>query len=361
MVDLTTEENDFDFTGIFPNCRNDFNYYWDRRFSERKQLYNDYSSVCSDYIKNIKAYKLGDMAFQTDCIKLGLYLNYIEDKNKSGKNFYLEASCKYFFYHLKDLVKKHGGNCKTTNNCYELFIKKNTTHGVSRISVPNICLQNANDNDIDENIFKILSLLDNLYNLIEIFKKREHRTYTNVKAFDSNMNSLEKYPATYNKSLNEELEKIFKEFKNFFKTWSTWWYGSSALPYFSKKWKDRNTFRHIEKSTNSGTYISASSIVNTSTETSANIEASTSMGTSAEVIFFCFAIISILFVLYKVKNKFLFIYYTTYGSFLQPRVRRLKKKFNKKNRNHQNLIDSFHRTKHNLNYNGYPIAYASEN
>ncbi|GAW84395.1 variable surface protein [Plasmodium gonderi] len=346
MDNATTKEKIFDFTGIFPNCRNDFNNCWERRLRDLRQIYNQYSPVCRDYQNDIRAYHVGNQDFQTDCIALGLYLNFIDDKKKSSvEKLYLEASCKYFFYKLKHLVHKHKGTCHNTVECYNEFIKKNEKKDVHRISVPQICLQYANNNDIDEYTFKILGQLDNLYDLIEIFKKREHRTYTNVKKFDSNINNLEKYSATYNKSLNEELEKIFKVFKDFFNTWSTCWYGKSALPYFSNKWRDRKTFRGTEKIRNEITRV------NTSTEISASIGTRTSTGTSTGVIFFCFAIIPILFILYK---------YISYGSFLQPSVRKLKRRFNKKNRYHQNLMDSFHGKKHNLNYNDYRIACISE-
>ncbi|GAW84162.1 variable surface protein, partial [Plasmodium gonderi] len=216
MGDQATEKKDFDFTGIFPNCRNDYNNSWNRRW-QTNYFYTEYSKVCLDYRNNIKAYNIGGQGFQEDCIALGLYLNNIKEKNESEESFYLEASCKYFFYKLKELVDKHKGNCNTTQECYELLIKNNEAQGVSRIPMPQVCQQYVNNNDVGDYIFKMLKNLDILYDRYNLFVSTKPPNKSKFDSFRTHFQYLDNHECNNSTTFRTLLENLNNSFIEYIK------------------------------------------------------------------------------------------------------------------------------------------------
>ncbi|GAW84399.1 variable surface protein [Plasmodium gonderi] len=364
MVELMTKKNDFDLTDIFPSCRNDFDNSWSKR--SVGNLYNEYSKVCVDYKNNIAARHVGGQDFQTDCIALGLYLNYINDKNNSGKEFYLETSCKYFFYKLKHLVNKHNGNCNNTVECYKKFFKKNENEHVQRISVPQVCLKYANDYDIHGDTLKIMEYLDEIYKWINRFNNNKwERTTVNVQKFTPWIEKLENHLNKYKGQLNAELEKIIQICESYRKIWrNDKVLAVHALYYLSEKWINERRMKIngtdtesngsnalyapalIRPGTNGETKDTKESISQALISTAVNGETDT--GISVGMIFISFSILIIMFILYK---------YTPYFSFLKPEVRNLRRKLNKNNKNNLDFVYSFDVEYKCLTDNRYKIAY----
>ncbi|GAW84236.1 variable surface protein [Plasmodium gonderi] len=167
--------SNFDFMNIFPQCRYDYNGALYRRM--RRQWLAPCSAVCSDYTNELQFNN--STAFHNKCHQLCLYLLDIY-ATKSDLTQRLEASCKYFYYKLKELRKNFGGKCTTTINCYEQMRKKYTP---SRMDVPGVCvkyLENINNND--ESIFTQFEYLQKLYDIENEFNKsKEELDKVNVK------------------------------------------------------------------------------------------------------------------------------------------------------------------------------------
>ncbi|GAW84118.1 variable surface protein [Plasmodium gonderi] len=334
------EESKFNFMGIFPECRNEYNKC--RRKMHGKEL-TSYSMICSDFRNNIQKHYWLSVDIENICIQL---LFYLHDIIKKKQNDNIEAHCNYFYYKLKYIAQKYGGYCGTAKNCYDVMRRKKDP---KRVDISDVCLKHIVE--IDNDVLKIMGYLEEIYELNDLFIQPIQRNASKVKKIEDYMDYLENYPDKYNGSLDQELDNVLKIYKSYLTSWSNCRYGKPVLQYFKKKWKDRNTFRITE--TIASTEISTREEASSSTEiiTSAITAISASAGTSSGIIFFGFALIAIMFVLYK---------YTTYGSFLQPRVRMLKRRIRKENKHHKNLMDSFDRTYNNINYNDYRIAYTSE-
>ncbi|GAW84709.1 variable surface protein [Plasmodium gonderi] len=348
MNDAQMYSNNFDYTGIFDACNNGFS--WSLLTNRGGNNASNCTNLCSKFRNAVGI--TNEWKFFQLCQVLCLYLYHIKVKEQTDFDN-RKSYCKCFHYKLKkNLLKKFGSNIHTTKEYYYEMINNSVDDSQKIIS--KIC--ENHDVNIGEDTFKILENLDNIYDLIKEFYTPHNRGLSRVQSFERSMEYLEKYKDTMNESLYKELEKVFQIYKGYLTSWRDCRYGNSVLQYFKNKWKNRYTFRDTETSANTG--INTISEKNTGagadtrTEASAIIETSDSLGSTSGIIFFSFSIITIMFILYK---------YTNYGSFVKPRVRKLKSRFNKKKRYHQKLMDSFHETHHNLNYNDYQISYKSAN
>ncbi|GAW84341.1 variable surface protein [Plasmodium gonderi] len=145
---------DFDFTGIFPRCRKEYN-----------SITNDVDStikrVCSD-IK--KENNIWDVVFYSSCLNFVKYLNLI--KGKSDK-IDITASCKYLNYKLKENLKdkNHFNDEREYYNKIISSCNKNSIDGFDK------CENNIVR--LDEATYKILNDMNELYIYIDSIK--QHR------------------------------------------------------------------------------------------------------------------------------------------------------------------------------------------
>ncbi|GAW84099.1 variable surface protein [Plasmodium gonderi] len=335
MSDEKTEKiNNFDFTSIYPDCRNDFNNY--NRSSLHASLYSGYSAVCNNFRLNIGVHGYGQVFQENFCLPLCYYLNYIKESN-SKSDFNVDASCKYFYYKLKDLVKKYRGTCDERGNCYVILRlpRKNAT----LINVPDICMKVVEDiSIIEENLYNVFYHLDGLYTAIHRCNKNPRLCKWDGKTCKNAIENLKTCEFKNNRSFNELITKFENQ------------YNSLCSEPEHKSVKEKRTPQEIsiiEKNSEASENARTQAIKDK--YTSAMIGTFTDTGTGMVVL--PFIIFIIVFVLFK---------YTSYGSYIQLGVKNLRSALKKKNKNHSDLIDSFEKTYKNSVDKKYKVAYASQ-
>ncbi|GAW84318.1 variable surface protein [Plasmodium gonderi] len=315
MTENITVNKDFNFEGIFPTCRKEY----ERVKGRDRRFWAKFSSMCSDFRNNINV--IGYNFHVSDlCSYLGVYLHHIEHNTDNDK----KRRCLYFFYKLKDLVNTYKGQCYTTKECYEKMRQEYITqYGASKnypAKISNICEDYAAHNNIDDNIYKVMKYLDDLYIKFEYLKRCNHKT--NKHSCDSNNKCIDIYDKLLEinkKSQNEGLKSELDKFKSDYDK-----YVKANTPS-----EDQGNLLYLSTGSNAGTAVST------------------------------FAIIIILFVLYKVEKTLNILYYTVFGKFLKSPVKKVKRSLKKNKNDHFNLIYSFEKAQNDSNYNNYRIAYSS--
>ncbi|GAW84150.1 variable surface protein [Plasmodium gonderi] len=292
------DESNFNFTGLYPECRNEF----DQCSSKMHGLlYTSYSAICSDFRNNINARLSANWKIEVICIQLLFYLHDII-KKKHELNDNIKARCNYFYYKLLYIVKKYGGGCGKGDECYKYFT------------------------DIDEKTLEIMEYLDEIYNLINEFTISHNRTTDKTHKFKWWIEKLENHPYKNESNLNEELAKIILKCEEYRKNWNDKRFDYWAALLLTDSWmntrkmslnrKASETTKSIEEHTESleTKRVGAQPLMNTVADDVKNT------GISIGTVFITFSILIIIFILYK---------YTPYYSFIKPRVHKLRKKLKK--------------------------------
>ncbi|GAW84610.1 variable surface protein [Plasmodium gonderi] len=322
MTENITVNKDFNFEGIFPQCRKEY----ELVNKNRIRLWYDLSSMCSDFRNYIQPTGYKTLFEVPDlCEYLGVYLDYIKDKSANDK----KRSCLYFFYKLKDLVNTYKGKCYTTKECYEKMRKKYVTvYGAQKnylAVISDTCKDEVTEiNNIDDKTFHILKYLDDLHNKFENLKITKHKTDKDSCAFNKKcLDIYDKLSEINKKSQNEGLKSELEKFKSAYDK-----YVKSNPPC-----ENQAKILYLSTGTNTGIAVST------------------------------FVIIINLFVLYKVEKKLNLLYlsytYTVFGKILKSPVKKVKKSLNKNKNDNFNLIYSSENEQNVLNYNNYRIAYSS--
>ncbi|GAW84316.1 variable surface protein [Plasmodium gonderi] len=315
MAENITVNKDFNFEGIFPTCRKEY----ERVKGRDRGFWTKFSSMCSDFRNNINVIGY-DFHVSDLCSYLGVYLHHIEHNTDNDK----KRRCLYFFYKLKDLVSTYNGQCYTTNECYEKMIQgykpqfgkpKNYPAKISHV-----CNVYAADNNIDHNTFQVMKYLDDLHIKFEYLKSTNQKT--NKHLCDSNNECMDIYDKlseinrkSQNKGLKSELDKFKSDYDKYVKS--------------NPPCEDQANLLYLSSGSNTGIAVST------------------------------FAIIIILFVLYKVEKKLNILYYTVFGKFLKSPVKKVKRSLKKNKNDHFNLIYSFENAQNDSYYNNHRIAYSS--
>ncbi|GAW83924.1 variable surface protein [Plasmodium gonderi] len=219
----------FNFSGLFPECRNEFDKLWFK--SQRDRDRTSYSAICSDFRINIQQNSYWyDTSLENICIQLLYYLNYIDSKIQDV-NYNLRENCIYFYYKLKYIVHKYGGSCGTSKNCYNVMRNAKKT---VRINISDVCMQHFTD--IDEQTLKIIEILDEIYNWINLFTNRQHRSTKNMRDFKRCFEKLEQHPYKNRSHVKEELEKIIEVCEGYRNSWKSCPIGRHALDYLTHDW-----------------------------------------------------------------------------------------------------------------------------
>ncbi|GAW84192.1 variable surface protein [Plasmodium gonderi] len=279
--------------------------------SHRDHLYSGYSAVCNNFYINIQIKGCWQQNFQQKfCIPLGFYLNHIE-QNKSNKDFNVQANCRYFYYKLRDLVKKCKGNCINNKNCYDVFrdVWKRRTR---LINVPDICKEVVKDMCIiEEALSDVFYYLDELYRTLNELKRNRNSCEHYKDKCEEHIGRLRNCDFSGNLSLMKVIEKFEKEY-----------YRECPMPVVPVTIQYPNPDILIngkKKATSPGVMIDT--LTGTVEEATTNALNSTLTGKGTGVIVLPFIMLTIVFVLYK---------YTRYGSLLQLGVKALKCMLKKK-------------------------------
>ncbi|GAW84149.1 variable surface protein [Plasmodium gonderi] len=351
--DTELEDNDFDINGIFPTCTDVFD--WNIHAIRRQDMANNFTQLCSNFYNNEMPGK-HSTAFSQVCRVLGLYLNHIQVNVEVSKK---KDWCKLFYYKLKkDIIEKYPlekypGAKEYYQKMTEIYNRKFET----RIS--NICLKYFVN--IDKDTYKTLEYLFEIYNCINVFKSNIKRTTENMRKFKGFIEKLEGHPYKYKKQLKGELEKILNICDAYIREWA-------ADKDFAKHASDLLTRKNwIEKRKSKLEELDKETLIRHGTDDAKNLEIEqpkvmdtpdlmrhvtddvTNNGISIGTVFITFSILIIMFILYK---------YTTYFSFLQPNVRKLKRKLNKNNKNNLDIMYPFDVEQKNLIDDRYKIAYS---
>ncbi|GAW84520.1 variable surface protein [Plasmodium gonderi] len=336
MEDIS-DANEFNFQNIFPQCRYDINGIEYREL--KNPWYNLCSPTCNDFQKRINVSSDVSFYFHKSCIILCMYLKHIQI-NKSSSHVKEKACCKYFYYKLKELIKNYRGTCTTTKECYEkMRIKENQ----GRMDIPNICVSHLYGiDDINDDTYEKFQYLQKLYDIEDKFNKTWVDCPTANKIINEYISYSEKNKnVNNNQSFREELNKVNVRYNAYRNKKSNCF--PSRKPSHSSLESGKDTGAII----GTDTYTKSASF--TDIEAYAAIHRGTSTVTGVSVL--TITILMIIFFLYK---------YTSYGSFLQSIVRKLRRRMKKKYDNSLNIKDSFDKTYTNLNKSNYRIAYYSE-
>ncbi|GAW84579.1 variable surface protein [Plasmodium gonderi] len=167
MSEPIPKRSDFDFTGIFPKCYEGFS--WDLMINRLQSETQKFTALCSDFLNAVKTYPFHSNELIQYYRILSLYLHHIGNKINNEN---VEKCCKYFYYKLKKLLlDPYKCNCGGTDKCYEKMKKLERKN--LGIQISDICRNHFID--IDAHTSKILERLDEIYNLIELFKNPLHR------------------------------------------------------------------------------------------------------------------------------------------------------------------------------------------
>ncbi|GAW84470.1 variable surface protein [Plasmodium gonderi] len=343
------ENNDFDFTGIFPNCTD--NFLWDIYQNRSRSTQQEFTKLCSTFKNDVTNSDSKIHNFVQYCQVLGLYLEHIYNKGLTLKP---NSCCKLFYYKLKkDIIDKFALKCTYANNdCYNKMIQKAGVNISSKIL--GICKDHFVD--IDNNTSALLDYLFEIYKDINLFSTEPlQRTTNNVSPFTKKIDKLEEYSRKNKIRLNAVLENIIQICVKYNNDWKYREPEKHSLYYISDKWinklrmKINGTYAEITGNEKGHTENFQTKALEAETLMSTGTYGETSTGISVGMIFISFSILIIMFILYK---------YTTYFSFLKPRVRRLRIRLNKNNRNNMDFIYSFDFKNKNSLDGKYEISYS---
>ncbi|GAW84435.1 variable surface protein [Plasmodium gonderi] len=328
------ESESFDINGIFPTCTDGFSWESD----DHSNASHEYTTLCSKFYI---AHETGNNSphFSKLCRLLALYLDYIttkEDEESMKKN-----CCILFYYKMKkDIIDNFASNKNTNAKDY---YEKMTEQGQPKISttISKICMSYSPI--IDDDVFKIIENLFEIYKWINIFNtKWRQRTTANIPNFRSWIEKLVNHPDKYKNQLMNELDKIIQIFKSYKSSWKSCPLGTHLLPYISEEWIEGIKIKINAKSANTketealnppdliipggngekqGTKSASSQAL-----ISSGTNSETNTGMSVGMIFISSSI----------------LIYTPYFSFLKPTVRKLRRMLNKNNKNNLGLMNTFY-------------------
>ncbi|GAW84647.1 variable surface protein, partial [Plasmodium gonderi] len=336
----------FDFRDIYPQCRIGFEWKFPKITGD---VGGKLTNLCNKFNLNNRNNNRSSEFIQR-CQHVTFYLNHIK---RVAKEYKINPCCKYFFYKLKGLLNNFPCNCVDTKSCYAIM--KTLSEQQSIMEISSLFSQCSDyPKDLNENIYQIFKKIDETYDNLYEFIRYPNPGYYKYVNFRNGMKYLESRQYNYNDS--------FKDVLNYFK--------HTCLAYLNElnptDSSVRSFLQYLVRDKNKGEYTFAEinaikGIVNVAqmgaTKGIHNVakmdrikgtDIGSQISTGISLLFF--SILIIMFILYK---------YTPFGSYLQPRGRRLRKLMKIKNKKHKNLIDSYQNMNNELNDKHYDVGYRS--
>ncbi|GAW83919.1 variable surface protein [Plasmodium gonderi] len=214
--------------------------------------------------------------------------------------------------------------------------------------ISDICMKHINyPQDIDERIFPTFEKIDKLYNAFSNFKDPLRPSKSKLDDFIRCMRQLESHQIEYNEIFIKVLKDVNKLFIDFVISLDrTQFHVKIFLHYISDEMRINGILRIKVNKTVKDTVTEAAIIADTYKD--GHIGRGT--GKDVGIGFLSFAILVIVFILYK---------YTSYFSFLQSRIGKLRKVLKKNNKNNLEFMDIFGAKYKNSIDDSYRIAYIS--
>ncbi|GAW84408.1 variable surface protein [Plasmodium gonderi] len=337
MESRETSKNGFDFSNIFPICKIGFSW---KPHSIGGNFGSHLTKLCSDFYNNQKM-KNGVSSFSQQCHIVTLYLYYLSSI-KSEIN--IQACCKFFFYKLWDLLGKYGWSCGDTKGCYEkMKIEQISTSNQEISSLFSLC--SVYPIDLNEGIFQIFKRIDETYdNLSLLIRDNRNPQESKFQRFKSGMNYLESIHNMYNDTFKQLLIDFNNSYLTYLKGLLNSRY-SSVKPFLSYRIKDKNitgVLNVLDKKTQMHALTGTDNDRDISTDMKTNNGTQISTG-------ICFLVFNIIIPHY--------FQYTTFGSYIQPKARIVRKLMKRSNKERMSLSDSYERMYHDLNDKVYEKAY----
>ncbi|GAW84600.1 variable surface protein, partial [Plasmodium gonderi] len=293
MDNAPQTKDTFDFTNIFPQCQDGFQWI---NFTPHGELPDKLTSLCSDFNLNYRT-SHSPHPFVTDCRLVTYYLKHIQNKEK---NIILNACCKYFFYKLKNLLKKFPSTCQDTKSCYEAIKSLSCQKKFNEQISPLFSLCDSKVSDSVEKIFHIFERIDYTYdNLSLLISNKRNPVDSKFKNFKSGMNYLEGFHNMYNDSFKELLINFNNYYLEYVKKLNQ--NDSSVKAFMSYRSNDGDitgVLKVLDKKPQMHAITGTDTAIDTSTVSITNNGAQRSTG----ICFLFFTILIIMFILYKVKN-----------------------------------------------------------
>ncbi|GAW84568.1 variable surface protein [Plasmodium gonderi] len=353
----TLSYESINFEGIFPQCRDDYNSLLDP-WCNSSSMKTELLILCNDFIMHHLQDKTKvNFILQNSCRGLGFYLCHI--KNKSGpRDNYKNAACKYFSYKLQSMLKNYefkDNDAKTGyNNLKQYWVKLNTNDK----SFLDIC--NNDVHNLESSTFDIFKYFDQLYFLLPLIIKHNNCSeYATI--FKTYVNYLKVY-VFKNNSIRTLLNFLIRDYNGKIQK-STLCANDLSLDEISVPETSMPETSipetSIPETSIPETSIPEVSVPKTSSKRNEIIDnmviqaiqikqSSLSIGKCVGIFVFSSAILIMTFIIYK---------YTRNASFIRKRVKKLRKMFNIKIENHNDVMGSSEETYKNRIHKHYKIAY----
>ncbi|GAW84140.1 variable surface protein [Plasmodium gonderi] len=350
-----------DFDDVYMRSNENYNSIISRNWNEYK--HHNFTDLCSyakyDICRNSKG-----VSFTADCRKLVILLDnmsHILNGNHHNKIYF----CIYLNYKLHELVKNY--NCIVRNpiDVYRYMTEARRTW-FSR-TIPKTCVGYLVD--LGDETFLNFRKLDQLYDNFYKFKYNKHscsyaeycsREYKNLLRTSSNEQNMDFHDLLYEFIYHFEKYMIGVESCKDFSQWgqpqsktnrsaegST---NTSAM----KVTREMGGIKEIERVIEmDGTGKNILKIISERKKTLDKARLSPHTGTettvSSGMAVLFFSVLIIVFIMYK---------YTAFGSYFNPRMRKLKRKMKKKDKKNMNIMGSHEWIYNNENGNKYQIQYS---
>ncbi|GAW84319.1 variable surface protein [Plasmodium gonderi] len=316
MVNNNGAKAELYFKDIFPKCKDYYNSILHLGIS--KYIEDKVHKACNDFNSTFQPNHDVWYSFYQPCIKLGLYLHEVKNKNIYDRIPY----CNFFIYELKREVKNKSPKIEKFDDVYEELLK---LYNKDDVIIPNVCKEYVSL--MNDPVYKIFKMFDELYGHFKDLNKEKYDKFSHVKlCAEKYQEFLEQDNKKYNNSFHEELDKFKEKFHKFLAT--------------EPKYKDNNELLNYFLMTPPKKEIKAETLLG---DTKTTVK-----WTSTGVLFF--AILIIIFILYN---------YSAYGSYLRLKKRKIKNLRNRKNKKHYELMNLFEGSQKNIIQNKHNILYNS--
>ncbi|GAW84000.1 variable surface protein [Plasmodium gonderi] len=289
------ENQNFNFKNIFPECIKDFN---DIENDIGNNIYtNVFYKVCLHINTQLGLWGSG---FNNICVYLCNYLKHIITKNPNDVRSY----CIYFNYVLKSELKYLETSCIGEKACYKKMIEVYKKNGMYDMD---ICYSYVNN--LQDNIYKILHILNALYNYHEKLKTGSITCTSDSQCFKNYTDFIRKCNDMKNKSLNKVMEIVKDKYKDYIKN------------------------------------------NDDSSDFSEQLDTSSRISTPKLILIICIITLAIPFIAFILYNI------TPCRLYLETKIKMLKEQWNKKSKHNLKLLNSFESDFEELIDKCSPIAY----
>ncbi|GAW84004.1 variable surface protein [Plasmodium gonderi] len=350
-----------DFDDVYMKSNENYNWIIRRNWNEPK--HHHFTELCSYAKYDICRLSHGSH-FTVDCRRLSILLDNMKlllNRNHHNKIYF----CIYFGYKMHELLKKYNCTIKSPTVAYD-YMMKAYKYRFNTI-IPKICKDYFVD--LSHETYENFKKLDELYNRFYLFKNSNHSCSHAEYCSTEYKKLLRTISSEQNMDFHDLLYEFIYHYEKYMQKLNVCKSTPQTLPPLPEQDRSRvistepmtvNVIRDkiskIEVSginEMEGTGENMLKMISERKKTLDKARLSPHTGTettlSSGMIVLFFSVLIILFILYK---------YTTFGSYFNPRMRKIKRKIKKRNKENINNMDSYKLAYNNPNDNCYHIEYS---